>query len=431
MGKNSQDIIDIGFDLLKKYPHIFHGFHRAPFYNDEPKIFQYNTSFKERKNKGTEDAIASGTSFSQTSALQKLFGELIERFSLSDDRERPLIKNKKYEKSKMLSPLLFLSFSDPQIKRLKLKKEEYLYANYSWVESKNVFIGNNFLLPAQLIYVPYKWERMEPMLQFGTSSGAACADTLETAIYRGICELIERDSFMVAYLNKIPCRRINLNCIRDLYINDIINKIERYQLEVYLINITNDLSIFSVCAIIIDRTGLGPSISVGLKAGLDKRNVIVGAIEESLMTRSWTRDKVILGRNLKRYKSRSDIRTIEDRAYYWFSPQMIKNLNFWLNSDLINIKLNSRTTEAQESLYKIAKILKDKGVNFYFAEITSSIFKDYPVHVVKVVSPELQPIYLDERYKYFGKMRLFDSPEKMGYKPKTEEKLNNIPHPFL
>lgn len=49
------------------------------------------------------------------------------------------------------------------------------------------------------------------------------------------------------------------------------------------------------------------------------------------------------------------------------------------------------------------------------------------------IIPELQPLYLDERYPYFGSDRLYSVPVKLGYlkNPNNENTLNKFPHPFL
>lgn len=168
-------------------------------------------------------------------------------------------------------------------------------------------------------------------------------------------------------------------------------------------------------------------MSLGLKAGLDKKLVIIGALEEALMTRAWIRDKMML-KNKNKSADPSEIKTIVERAFYWSAKEKISDLDFWLNGPSVSFKINR---EKQVNLPQILKKLKPTGIALYFVEITSSIVKDFPIYVVKVVSPQLQPVYLDERYKYLGKERLFSSPKKMGYKARGEAGLNNIPHPFL
>lgn len=148
-------------------------------------------------------------------------------------------------------------------------------------------------MPAQLVYVPYSYQHDEPLLRFPISTGAATGVSLDDALYRGICEVVERDAFMITYLNKIVSPQVNLFSIKDKTIYDIANIFKRYKLELVILNLTTDLQIPVFAAVTLDRTGLGPAVSVGLKAGFNIKETIIGAIEESLMVRTWIRDKFI------------------------------------------------------------------------------------------------------------------------------------------
>ncbi len=77
--------------------------------------------------------------------------------------------------------------------------------------------------------------------------------------------------------------------------------------------------------------------------------------------------------------------------------------------------------------------MKDKNIEAVYVDITDKEIRKYGFVVVKVVIPQLQPLYLDERYAYLEEKRLRDAPIKMGLLKysKTKNKFNKIPHPFL
>lgn len=420
MKKQNRNVIDIGFELLRKYPKIFYQMYKVSSYNDEPTFFQFNVLFNDKSGEESPEAVATGTSFSELSALRKAFGEMVERYSLSAMDQGVLRKKPYSNRVNMLDPKRFLAFTPSKLNQLNLTEKSYHEAKFSWVKSKNIQTLTDYYLPAQLIYVPYEYRTEEPDLLISNSSGAACGMNLKEALYRGVCELIERDSFLIAYLNKLPCKRIDISSIADNEIKDLVRRISRYNLEIHLIITTQDISVFSICAVILDKTGLGPSVSIGLKAGFDKKEVIVGALEEALMTRSWIRDGVATKTQSANVSTQS-IRTIEDRADYWFNKNMISKLNFWLEADnLVNLRLTNFKKDYEARVQKIRKLFKKKGIDCYFLDITSNLFKEYPVCVVKVVSPDLLPMYLDEKYPHFGKRRL-----------QNVSKINKVPHPFL
>ncbi|MCL4415144.1 MAG: YcaO-like family protein, partial [Actinobacteria bacterium] len=269
------------------------------------------------------------------------------------------------------------------------------------------------------LFIPYSFEDSEPTLQFLNSTGAAAGSSMEEAIYNGICEIIERDSFMICYLNKLPMPSISVNNFSKK-LNQIVNLINRYDLKLYLINLTTDINIFSVGALIVDKTGKGPALSMGLKAGLEIEEVIIGAIEESLMVRSWARNSFIANKN-------------KDKLF-WSNKKNLRYLDFWLNNKEIVFK-NKKIAKItiKEKLNKVIEIFKKKNLDLLFVDIASLEIKKLGFSVVKVIIPTLQPMYHDKDFKYLGNKRLYNAPlnMKMLKKSLSRSKMNKIPHPLL
>jgi len=115
---------------------------------------------------------------------------------------------------------------------------------------------------------------------------------------------------------------------------------------------------------------------------------------------------------------------------------MIKHLDFLLknknskNICKIPLKLVSNNSKSFE---KTLMILKKHKLEMAFVDVTTPEINKIGFKVVKVIIPELQPLYLDENFKYLGGKRLYSMSKILGYtKNETkEEDLNKIPHPFL
>jgi len=87
----------------------------------------------------------------------------------------------------------------------------------------------------------------------------------------------------------------------------------------------------------------------------------------------------------------------------------------------------------KEKLKKSLEILKKAKIDIYGVDITMPQIKEEGIYVAKVVSPQFQPLYLQEWLKHSWGERLFNVPVKLGYrdKPLSENELNSFPHPFL
>ena len=210
---------------------------------------------------------------------------------------------------------------------------------------------------------------------------------------RGICEIVERDGFMIHYLNKLKSQKVNIDKADNPGIKKIVNLLQRYKFEYYIINLTTDLCIPSIAAIIVDKTGEGPAVSVGLKAGFDINDLIISSIEEALMLRSWIRDKFFY--LTPQYNSKKIIRDVYDRAYYWLKEDKLKYLGFWLNSkNLIEIRDLEYKSENKNKFEEIIKLIKAKKMDIIYIDISSKKFRKYGYKIVKVIIPQMQPLYL-------------------------------------
>ena len=422
-------VIENALRFISENTNLIKGIYKHVSYNDEPKLYGYSVSFKNNYGTADGEADAGGLSFNQKRALIRALGEAIERFSLGNNNEKKFIHKTFHDLVKLhksaLDPKTFILFphKNNYIRNLELSK-------LHWVEGKFLSSHKKVLVPAQIVYTPYAYQSSEPVLSFPISTGAAAGTNISEALYRGICEVVERDSFMIAYLNKIPSPHINLSSMNEQPIPNIVETFRRYNLELIVLDLTTNLQIPAFAAIILDRTGIGPAVSVGLKAGFNTSDTILGAIEEAQMVRFYTRDKVSYKTS---FKKNNEITTIEERAHFWSPISMIKQLDFWLNRKTYKNNCAQTLKSSKDYLRKTVTLLDKRGIDIIYVDITDKLVKKYGFTVVKVIIPQLQPLYLDERYPYIKKDRIYITPVEMGYyqKPKQKNLLNKIPHPFL
>lgn len=385
-------------------------------YNDEPKIFSFSAIL-------TNGERACGTSLiSKEQALLKLFGEIIERYNLDSRCNKEAIKKIRKEKINITPFLcdhsLKFSFNKP------LKKEVFCIEGYSILRNKKIFV------PAQLVFSPYHLSKDEILIRTPISTGAATHFNFQEALQNGILEIIERDAFMVNYLNKLSRIVIDISKSKDRLLKKIYLTLKRYYLELFLIDISTEIPIFSVAAILIDRTGIGPAVSVGLSANFNFKKAIIKAIEESLQVRRWIRGKII---RYQKYKN--GLKKIKDpilyRGFFWANIKMIGKLNFFLNSERVPIeKIEKKYGQKKVfTLNKLKNWFKKQNIEMIFVDLTPSWQKKRGIYTLKTIIPSLQPLYLDERFPCFNITRIKEVPKLLGFSP--AKKVNKIPHPFL
>ena len=422
------------FNLVK-------GFGRVLQYYDEPQFWQYSATLNSKflNQDGTYfNSVASGISFtSEEMAITKCLCEAMERYCNHAFFNNSVTCVGRYNQLNKvaLNPFDVVAFSDSQLKNKKYKK--FLINNksrFSWTEGFSLTMNKKVLVPSQLIYLSYPHLSDEPVIYPGISTGSAGGSCLSAALVRGICEIVERDAFMIFYLNKLRAKRIALTLIKNSRIQNLLNILNRYKMELFTFDITTDVDIPTFLSVVIDRTGLGKSVSLGLKCNLDQTTAIISSIEETFISRSWLRteyeksEKKVTPTDLLK---KPDIRT---RGLLWYPIEAIENLNFLINApvSMDNISPQPITKSSGQQLEHILKIFEKHGYNVLYKEITLPTFKKLGYFVTKVIIPQMQPFYLNENFKLLGGKRLYSVPKKIKLKPKSEEKqLNLYPHPFL
>lgn len=407
-------------------------------YHDEPKFYQYSAAIRVDQNETdghTRDVWKAGGSsmFSEKLAFLKCLAEAIERYSSMVYKQKDFIYCRFSElKETGVNPLLFAKFSDQQ--RLDEDFRRFIYDDltpFTWTSATSLLDGKKSLIPAQLAYLNYKTVTDEErLIDIPISTGTAFGRSESEALLHGFFELVERDSFAITYMNRVPCPKVDLEFINDVRIQYLLDQMRRYRLSVHMMDITTDLAIPTFAAVVINETGIGPAVQVGIKSHLDPIHAMVGAFQESLHTRCWMRYLYENEKEKYEVNDISEINSFEQRGMYWYAPNMIKNLDFWIMQKTTPLKHSvSDTSSKAEKVEHIKQLLISKNYQAYYVDLTPEVIKKTGCRVIKVVSPDLQPHYFNEKYKMTGGKRLRTVPAILGYR--GLDKLNKIPHPFL
>ncbi len=378
-------------------------------FTDEPKFFQYSCVSPEGK--------FEGSSIDENKKIAKIksCGEYIERYCLDHPNQVFILDSYNNIKDSALDPSIFINFRDCD---LGFRKEEYIQkikdSNLKWVEAINPLDNSRIKLPAQLVYVDFDFND-ELMIRPRVSTGAAANETLEEALYSGIMENIERDSYMLSYLSQKQLPKINL----EKYFQETFNYFKRYLLDLYVFDTTTDLNIPSFMCLNIDRTGLGPAVSVGLKSSLNPKEGVLGSIKESQQVRQWIRN-LWIQKGYDDSHLQKEILEIEDRGFYWYGLDKIAELEYLINSSSFKDfnKIKSPTTKKN-----IVSYLKEKEISTYYVDLTLPEFKEIGFFVVKAIQPELHPLFLEESFPCYFSERL--------NKELDGKEVNKLIHPFM
>jgi len=369
-------------------------------------------------------------------ALSKAVGELLERSAVT---MRPrtcthasYASLSRKHGTKVLDIFSLNEFLDWQYDAFpKLKRS--IDAQVAWVRATEIIHGKKVYIPAQLVFLRGH-DDDEILLAQSTSNGSAGHFTRTEAIVSALGELIERDGFLIYWLNTISPKRIDTTTITDQKILGLLKQLRRYELEYHLLDTTTDIGVPSCIAVLIDRKSSEPLLAVGGGGGLDAATIITSALTEAL---SVLREEIDAARLVlpKAYTPFSDpkINRVE-RLHVWHGADMLEKFSFFIQGPLETFEAFAGDswkyqTPEQQFTYLTERFRKmGEGYEIYVHEIESRVLKELGYHVVRAVVPRLVALHLRESMATLGASRLTSVPKVLGYTP--IDTYNPWPHPF-
>lgn len=378
-----------------------------------------------------------GNSFDKDIAISKSIGEFLERNALEAPTEVDLKKMKVLNLSEIAKTTKII---------YDFHKIEHQYKNIEkegvTVKTIPVFdLVNKKVVPypAQNIFLNFSfWQQRENLMAQITTSGSGGGFTLEMATLSALYESIERDSFFCYWLTKSVPKKI---VIPEGEINeyDTLKKIlTNFNHDLYVLNITTDLGIPSICCVAVNKKTGGICVSGG--ADLNFSKAIKKSVLElySCLAVLESEEKYEIDEKTYVPFQDTDLRRNE-RLRFWGHGKYVKHFEFFISGENMKLPNTEKAVPFPEvkknnEKYEIDLILeklKKMGNNYndiYRFEFKNTHLKKLGFHVVRVMIPKLYPLYLNEGFSFTKSMRLEDF--NLFNNGQKVFEINIYPHPF-
>lgn len=388
-------------------------------YPDEPQFYLYSCEFSTNK-KSSIKSHGFGSDDSEDVAVTHAIAEAIEYYCILHENQKAYIRGAYKELgSNAIDPLRFVPFSQFQLNQNKYKKFIVTHDNeLNWLEGYSLTNKKKVLIPASLAYANYNSRQSkEPIIRMPISTGAACGHTQTFALYRGLCEMIERDSYMISFLPEMMRRVVSVDSNDKVF--TVKRRIERYGFEVYYINTSLDTSVNTFVCILVDRSGSGPAVCVGLGGDLNPEKAITTASYEAVRRHIANRNSFFQLNPKPMPKRYSFDWTLWKKYQLWNAPHMIREAEKIIKSaQPIRFKdlKNREQASYDKNVDLIVNELRQLNCEVFFVNMATSEVAQTGLFVTKVLSPELVPLWRDDRFPYLGVKRLYEVPNKFGIK---------------
>ncbi|NIK75175.1 ribosomal protein S12 methylthiotransferase accessory factor [Paenibacillus castaneae] len=277
---------------------------------------------------------------------------------------------------------------------------------------------------------------------YETSNGCALGGSLEEAIFYGIMEVVERDSFLMTWYAQLPLPRLDPFSAGDLELSLMVERLQEVAgYDVYLFNSTMEHGIPSVWALAKNRTQKGVNLICAAGAHPDPVKAVKSAIHEVAGMLLPFNDK--LEKNREQYEEMLHdpflVQQMEDHSMLYSLPQAEERLSFLLNSNVPlrtfqdEFKPRSSHSDLTEDLKGILSVFDQLKLNVIVVDQTTPETIRNGLHCVKVLIPGMLPMTFGHHLtRLSGLERVFKIPMVLGYtkEPLTSAQLNPHPHPF-
>lgn len=317
-------------------------------------------------------SIYAGKGPSQIHAKVSSIMEAVERYSAEmQDNENTV--SKKYDEIDCLNP-----------NELILPAKSYDDEELEWNEAFSVVTGDKILIPSNAVYHPYNNDNVHHLFLSNTN-GLASGNTLEEAIFHGMMEVVERDSWSLFEAFKDNKEEILCEDSTNEYIRDLINKFDEANVSLKLINLTSENNIPTIGAVSEDLNLKDPALlTLGIGTHLNPEIAAIRAITEVAQSRATqihgTREDTTRA-NLLRETGYDRMKRLNK---HWFRDSDEKiSLNDMKDYSKDTFKDNINTTM---ELLKLSNI-----EDAYYVDLTRSI--DIPV--VRSIIPGMEVYCVD------------------------------------
>jgi ribosomal protein S12 methylthiotransferase accessory factor len=400
-----------------------------------PYIYQATLSHYDLRKASHTERAATGKGMSEAGAREGAIVEALERYCGSQRRsDLERVGSRSSLDAASIAPEELVLYSDRQYGSAGFAhRRPVADEQLTWVCGRLVGSGQPVFAPASLVYLTTEGSIANELFTLPTSNGLGGGRTLPSAVLAGLYELIERDAFVITWLNRLPAPRIAFPSDAGAA-SEIRHHYRRVGIETHAFALPSDLDIPVVLAVAVDRGGRRPHATIGLGCNLDPTVALDRAMMEVVQLRTALvhRHRTAEPPLLRRYE---DVSTPLDHADLFADPDNRHELAFLLDGvaeiPLARI-LDCSGDDASADLDYCRQRLEAAGCTVAFVDLTQPDLEAFGVRIVRAIATGLQPIHFGFGCERLGGGRVYTVPPIVGHAEcdRSEDGLNRCPHPL-
>jgi len=293
-------------------------------------------------------------------------------------------------------------------------------SRYAWAEGVDELQRSRVWVLADCIYFPYY--QKTPQYAHANSSGVAAHPDRQQAIKNGVLELIERDSFMIAYLAKLTFPTVSEKSLPEK-IRERISNLRKNGFKVWIKDYSLDLA--PVVFVFAQNEELTFTTCAGC-SGFDTEEALDHAlmeVESSVLYR-------LANGSLKPIEL-SKVRFPSDHGRLYEQRRFFQKANFLVHSrNLITFQeVGQNVAQSwQELLDRF--VAKGWSLATVSLNLTEELGGNDGLHIVRSIVPGMVPISFGNRGEPCGMERIRVVAKEMGGVSISYRDMPKFPHPY-
>jgi ribosomal protein S12 methylthiotransferase accessory factor len=378
-----------------------------------------------------------GASVDPERALAKSIGEAVERYcsALYDVEALPLCS---YE----VAPFPCVKPGDFALpNREQYARRGFLYVPFGpktpirWTPALDPLTGETRHVPAAMVFMPYLYytdSGDSPIIQ-PISTGLACHCSPTEAAVNAVCEVIERDAFMLTWQARMAHPHIRHDTLSAAN-RDLVRRFEKAGYSITLLDITLDVGVPTILAVSHSDALAAPALAVAASAELDPEQAVRKSLEELAHTLSYCKKIKERWPSLAPDPTYLNVADQKDHLRFW-CDQSNAHLADFLSSSQDRIAFsdiaNGATGDPERDLKVLLQRVESVKHRVYLCDLTTPDVEELGLSVVRAVIPGFHPLVVGHGNRALGSARLWSVPQKLGFprlNPLSGD--NPLPHPY-
>ncbi len=376
---------------------------------------------------------AAGKGWTREEAQRGAIGEALERYCASHYESSELELGPADGGTSCIEPSAFGLYTDRQYASPGFPFRRYdPGCALHWCRALRLD-GTAVRVPAAETYLTFPSYALGENFSLLTTTGLSAGETLDAAILGGLYECIERDAFVLHWMNRLTPVEVALGGLPLCEYARGVFRRSGIDLRVFLLG--TDIPVPVAMAVAVDRSGRIPAAAVGLGCHLSGARAVERAVLEVCQVYASESGRAHAGALTDPPRGYEQVLALEDHGGFFSIPERLHEFDhLFTGAPRIDGGALPETASADVSvdLARVAAAVEAVGASVAFVDLTTSDLRDFPARVVRTFAAGLQPIHFGFGWERLGGTRLYSIAQRLGQdaRIRSEADLNFCPHPL-